>query len=256
MSKLSQARHSYYIDLHCHLDLYPNFEELILECERSKIFTLAVTTTPRAWSRNYALMENLKFVRPALGLHPQLINESSTSEWLLFKKLIPNAKYIGEVGLDGSRDYAKNFETQKDIFKETLLLCSQYGPKILSVHLVRAVRPGLDIIEEHADPTKIKVLLHWFTGTKHQAERAIKMGCYFSINSKMLESRTFLETLKQIPLDRLVIETDGPFVKDSAQTPLDPRSSQEIVTTMSKVLNIHSADLKNIIFNNFMNIIQ
>ncbi len=61
------------VDYHCHLDLYPDFEKLIAECEKKEIYTLTVTTTPRAWPKNLALTKNLKFVRPALGLHPQLV---------------------------------------------------------------------------------------------------------------------------------------------------------------------------------------
>lgn len=256
MSKLDPAKPSYYIDLHCHLDLYPNFEELILECEKNQIFTLAVTTTPRAWPRNSALTENLKFVRPALGMHPQLINKSSSADWLLFKDTVPSVKYVGEIGLDGSRDYAENFELQKEIFKDTLILCSMHGPKVLSVHLVKSVRVGLDMVEEYAKPEKVTVILHWFTGTKQQAVRAIEMGCYFSINSKMLESRSFLETLKLIPLDRILVETDGPFIRDSSEVPLDPRASQKIVASMSKILDLEAEKLKAIIFNNFAKIIQ
>ena len=64
-----------WVDFHCHLDLYPNHSALIRECEISRVATLAVTTTPKAWMRNRELTSDSPYVRVALGLHPQLIAE-------------------------------------------------------------------------------------------------------------------------------------------------------------------------------------
>jgi TatD DNase family protein len=55
------------VDFHCHLDLFPNHGELFKACDREEIFTLAVTTTPRAWSENQRLAKQTKFVRAALN---------------------------------------------------------------------------------------------------------------------------------------------------------------------------------------------
>ena len=61
------------VDFHCHLDLYPDHAAAVEECERLGVFTLAVTTTPRAWPRNHQLATATRHVRAALGLHPQLV---------------------------------------------------------------------------------------------------------------------------------------------------------------------------------------
>ena len=63
------------VDFHCHLDLYPDFEALVADCDERRIHTLAVTTTPRAWVRNRDLAARTRHVRAALGLHPQLVGE-------------------------------------------------------------------------------------------------------------------------------------------------------------------------------------
>ena len=63
------------IDMHCHLDLYPDHEALISECDRLQIATLAVTTTPKAWKRNLELAKNSSHVRVALGLHPLALGD-------------------------------------------------------------------------------------------------------------------------------------------------------------------------------------
>lgn len=76
-----------WVDFHCHLDLYPNHEALIRECDREGVATLAVTTTPKAWARNQELASTSKHVRVALGLHPQLVAERE-GEVALFERLL------------------------------------------------------------------------------------------------------------------------------------------------------------------------
>lgn len=90
------------VDFHCHLDLYPDFEALVAESDRLGIFTLAVTTTPKAWSRNNELASSTKYVRAALGLHPQLVSER-WREIDIWERLVGETRYVGEVGLDGRR---------------------------------------------------------------------------------------------------------------------------------------------------------
>ena len=61
------------VDFHCHLDLYPDHVGAIAKAEASSIYTVAVTTTPKAWPRNRELTLKTRYVRAALGLHPQLV---------------------------------------------------------------------------------------------------------------------------------------------------------------------------------------
>jgi TatD DNase family protein len=65
------------VDFHCHLDLFPDPVSAISDAEAAGIYTLTVTTTPRAWPRNHDLTHKTRYVRAALGLHPQLIAEHS-----------------------------------------------------------------------------------------------------------------------------------------------------------------------------------
>ena len=70
---------AFLVDFHCHLDLYPDHAAIVEECESRGVFTLAVTTTPRAWPRNNELASATRHVRAALGLHPQLVGERADS---------------------------------------------------------------------------------------------------------------------------------------------------------------------------------
>lgn len=201
-----------YVDFHTHLDLYPDLPAAIAACDRRRTATLTVTTTPKAFARNRELADVSEFVRVGLGLHPQLVAERS-GEIALFEKLLPRSRYVGEVGLDAGRRHFRSFELQKSIFERILRLCASEGGKILSVHSVRATKPVLDLLEKHLPRHRGTVVLHWFSGSVGEARRATALGHYFSVNERMLASPNGRRILREIPEDRLLTETDGPFVE-------------------------------------------
>src|ERR1700722_19171221 len=96
--------HLAYVDLHCHLDLFPDFASVVEEVERAKVYTLTVTTTPRAWPRNRELTQNKRYVRAALGLHPQLVKDHA-NDIHLWEQYLVEARYAGEVGMDAGPQY-------------------------------------------------------------------------------------------------------------------------------------------------------
>jgi TatD DNase family protein len=201
------------IDFHCHLDLYPDFEDKIKETEKAGIYTLAVTTTPRAWKRNLELTENLRFVRPALGLHPQLVGKNTTRELELWEHLLPQAKYVGEVGLDAGPGFFHTIDEQKKVFEHILASCAAIGDKVLSVHAVRSVSTVLDMVEALLPPDRGTIVIHWFTGTQTEARRAAELGCYFSVNMPMLLNERGRTLVCSLPPERILTETDGPFTR-------------------------------------------
>jgi TatD DNase family protein len=225
------------VDFHCHLDLYPDYLDAIAECERAGIFTLTVTTTPRAWPHISKLTVDMPHVRVALGLHPQLVGERA-SELSLWKDLLSKTRYVGEVGLDAGPRYYRSFDLQKVVFGHVLQECAIVGGKILSVHSTRAATPVLDMIEAHLPPGRGQVVLHWFTGTKAEAHRAIDLGCYFSVNSEMLRNERHRATVATMPIERILTETDGPF------TELDGRPTHppDVMMTIESLARIHMSD--------------
>jgi TatD DNase family protein len=70
-----------------------------------------------------------------------------------------------------------------------------------------------EYLEAYLPPSRGKVVLHWFTGSKSEMKRALEFGCYFSINAAMLTNERLLPMIQAIPLDRLLTETDGPFTQ-------------------------------------------
>src|SRR5690606_18577808 len=100
------------VDFHCHLDLYPDREAAIARAEAARIYTLTVTTTPKAWPRNHELTRGTRYVRAALGLHPQLVAERA-GELPLWERHLPETRYVGEVGLDAGPRFYRSLDAQK-----------------------------------------------------------------------------------------------------------------------------------------------
>lgn len=200
------------VDFHCHLDLYPDFEAAIAKAEARRVYTLTVTTTPKAWPRNHELTRGTRYVRAALGLHPQLVAERA-GELALWERHLPETRYVGEVGLDTGPRFYKSLDAQKQLFRAVLERCAAAGGKILTVHSVRSVPAVLEMIESHLPQDRGVVVLHWFTGTKAEARRAAALGCYFSVNAEMMRSDRGQALVAELPMDRLLTETDGPFTQ-------------------------------------------
>lgn len=243
-----------WVDFHCHADLYKDHAALIAECDRERVATLAVTTTPKAWPRNRELASRSAHVRIALGLHPQLVAERE-NEFSIFERYLKDARYVGEIGLDASPRFYSSFAAQERVFERILCACAEQGGKILTVHSVRAVGKVLDHIERALPPDRGRVVLHWFTGTSAEARRAIALGCYFSVNVEMLRSPKNLQLVGSLPLDRVLTETDGPFVERNGQ-PLRPRDVGRTVGELAAVRNLSAKAMEDAILQNLRQIVS
>ena len=185
-------------DSHCHLDLMDNMTSIVQSLAKEDIGILSVGTTPRAYLKEVELFSGVKNVHVALGLHPQLVG-SGYDDWELFELLVQQCHYIGEVGLDFSKDYIATKMQQIKTFEKILLLCEQYGNKIVSIHSLKSAATVLEILNKLRHGKKNTYILHWFTGTPVQMEDAINLGCFFSINPKMLKTKSGINLIHKIP---------------------------------------------------------
>ncbi len=198
------------IDFHCHLDLYPDPRRIIRECEVRSLYVLSVTTTPSAWKGTQALVFDAKRIRVALGLHPHLAHERR-GELELFDRLLPETGYVGEIGLDGAPEFRAHWQAQAAVFDHVLSACSVAGGRIMSIHSRRASKAVLDRLE--AFPGAGTPVLHWFSGSSSDLERAKGMGCWFSVGPAMLASERGRALAAKMPRDRILTESDGPFAR-------------------------------------------
>jgi TatD DNase family protein len=242
------------VDFHCHLDLFPDPVSAIKNADEAGIYTLTVTTTPRAWPRNYTLTRKTRHVRAALGLHPQLVAEHA-AEISLWEEYLSEARYVGEVGLDAGPQYYRSIDLQKQVFTRILQKCAAMGDKILTVHSVRSASAVLDSIEGHPPRDQCQVVLHWFTGSKSEARRAVDLGCYFSINAAMLGKDKGRDLVAALPADRLLTETDAPFtrLKNRPTTPIDVKDTIE---TLAKLRQLTLNDMAQTINSNLRSLLH
>ena len=167
-------------------------------------------------------MQNSSCVHAAVGLHPELVGERY-SEIGLLEELIGECRLVGEVGLDGSPRHRASYENQKDVFSRVLKAAQAHGGRVLTIHSRRAASDVRDLIEKHTNPDNVLCILHWFSGSLSEARRAAGAGCYFSVNAAMLRNDRGRTLVQSIPSDRLLTETDSPFMTiDGGQSgPLD-----------------------------------
>lgn len=194
-------------DTHTHLDLYDDFETKLKYIEKNKIYTIVMTNVPKLYKKYKDKYPNLKFTRFSLGLHPELVIQYG-NQLNLFLDYLPESKYIGEIGLDYSKGIIID---QKQIFERIILSCNTFEDKIISIHSRKATDSVIDIVGE----SKNKIILHWFTGSKKELDRAIDKGYYFSVNSDMLVTKKGAALISDIPLNKLLIESDSPFTKQT-----------------------------------------
>ena len=96
-------------------------------------------------------------------------------------------------------------------FRKIAKACADEGGKILSIHSVKAASTIIAELEEAGTFQTCKCIFHWFAGTSAERNRAVENGAFFSINRKMLATKSGRELIKVIPEDRLLLETDAPF---------------------------------------------
>lgn len=198
------------IDTHFHLDLMANMQSLIREFGNSDVGVIAVGTTPKAYEREKQFCSGVDNIKVGLGFHPQLLAERE-SEIDLFLRLAKNSRYIGEIGLDFNSPFIATKEQQLSCFRKIVKACADEGGRVLSIHSVRAAGAVLDELEMSGAFKNNICIFHWFTGTVADRNRAIEAGAWFSINPRMLKTKSGQETIKAIPIDRLLLETDAPF---------------------------------------------
>lgn len=200
------------VDAHCHLDLFDDHVGAFRERGVAGVQTLAVTTTPRAWPRNLELAAPYPSITVALGLHPHLVHDLGAGELPIWLKQAETAFVIGEVGLDGTPRYYRSLPVQERVFREVLSSCAARRPAAISIHSAGAAQRVLDQLQAANLPPTTVPILHWFTGSPSQVRQAVGLGCYFSVNVASLVSPHGIRLLSAVPANRLLTETDAPFV--------------------------------------------
>ena len=219
------------IDFHCHLDLYEHPHRILKEAFNRGCHLLAVTTTPLAWEGTCALVGNTPQVKVAVGLHPELV-ATRHRETDRLRTLLSETRFVGEIGLDASRPHKASLNLQREAFEEILSACETVGGRIMTIHSREAASPVLDSLEAHSRAGL--PVLHWFSGTLKELQRAIEIGCWFSVGPLMLRGAKGRRLASSMPIERVLTETDGPLARRRGK-PLMPWDVSEAEVALGEL---------------------
>lgn len=222
-------------DTHFHLDLFEKPKEILDQIEKEKIYTIAVTNLPAVFEHTQVLIKGSKYVRAALGFHPELVYQHR-NQYEKFLELLQQSRYVGEIGLDNYNKTSLDYVAQRETFESIISACNTSQKKILTVHSRRAEKDVISIIGPNFSG---KVILHWYSGSIRELDKALSYGFYFSINYAMTQSETGRKIIARIPMDRILLESDGPFVKIGNQpsTPLVGKLILEEIALLKRQRN-------------------
>lgn len=238
------------IDAHCHIDLYENPQSVLQNCNIEGFTVLSMTNLPSHFEMGLPFFLNSKKIRLALGMHP-LFAQYHEAEFSKFESYLPNTSYIGEVGLDFSIEGYNTKEIQLKTFKRILNLVSG-KKKILSIHSRRAEKEVLGLLLEH----KVKnAIFHWYSGPVYLIEKIVEAGFYFSVNPAMVKSESGNKIIKRVPIERLLTETDGPFVNKNGKALL-PGEVDEVIDFLAEIHCKNKEEINEIIKINFNSMLK
>lgn len=233
-------------DAHCHLDLmaYPDAVADEATTLGPSLFDCGVD--PRDFARAKKRACNRSNIFAGIGLHPWWLADGrcGTAEINLLCEVAAQERLIGEVGLDFSARFAGSEPLQIQAFDRLCDALVQHplAGRVISIHAVRSAGTVLDALESYGlltpSPNSPAIIFHWFSGTSNEFVRARNASCYFSVNERMLATKRGREYARQIPLDRLLLETDAPA------EPQADASARQLITSL-KSASLHIAELKN-----------
>ena len=249
------------IDSHCHLDHEPLINNLNDVIKRSKEIgikkILTICTTTKSFNNIINIINKDPMIYGTFGIHPhESENDIVTKEQI--KKNIKNHNKIIGIGETGLDFYYNNSDKKKQIksFEEHIQASIDLNMPLI-VHSRNAEKETFDILNKFKDEN-LKILMHCFTGSKEFAEKLLKFNTFFSASGIItFKNATVLQnTFTSLPLDKLLIETDSPFLAPEPNRGKKNEPSFIIFTAekLAKLKNISTKELIIKTTNNFNNL--
>jgi len=248
------------IDSHCHLNYEPmslSLKETIDRANKDGVkYLLTISTEDKSYDKILNIVSNNKCVYGSYGIHPhEAKNHKSINSEDIIKKTKLNKKIIG-IGESGLDFYYNHSERNEQISCFEKHICAAQDTKLpLIVHTRSAEKETLDLLKKKKAEKDFKILIHCFTGSKKFAFDLLDIGAYISASGVITfkKSSELANTFKEIPNERILVETDSPYL---APVPLrgKPNEPSFIIHTvrfLSKLKNQNFEDFSNITTENF-----
>lgn len=248
-----------YIDCHCHLDnkTFGSVEELIKKCDAAgvrKIVTVGFDLPSSRLAKDFA--ERFDSVYFTAGYHPTELKKYREGDLDKIEELCAHKKCIalGEIGLDYHYPDTDK-PLQKEIFIRQLHLADKIGLPV-QIHSRDCAEDMLEILSTNSRLLKNGALMHCYSHSTELAEQFAKLGLYFSFGgaSTWSGSKKAKRTIAMLPSDRLLTETDSPYMPPASlygTFPNTPLSIPEICRNIADIKGIEASEMQSIIEKNF-----
>ena len=251
------------IDSHCHLTYEPmasSIEKTIINANKNKVkYLLTISTEDRSFNKILDIINKHKCVYGTYGIHP---HEAKKHKEIKLKDIIEKVKQskkiigIGESGLDF---YYNHSEKKDQIFSfiEHIKAAQKINLPLI-VHTRSAEEETLKILKESIQKKNFKILIHCFTGTRDFAFKLLDIGAYISASGVVTfkKSKELANTFKSIPADRILVETDAPYLSPEPLRgkPNEPCHIIHTVKFLSNLKNISYEKFSETTTQNFFNL--
>ena len=249
------------IDSHCHLDHEPLLSDLTNIIKRSKDIgikkLLTISTSNESFNRILKIINEDEMIYGTIGVHPhETINDKISSDFIV-KCFNKNSKIIGigETGLDFFYNNSDK-NSQINSFKEHIVAAIQTNSPLI-IHSRDAEDQTFNILNEYKDKN-LKILMHCFTGSKLFAEKLLTLNAYFSASGIITfkNAQELQKTFEFLPKDKILIETDSPFLAPvpNRGKKNEPSFINFTAQKLAEIRNVTKSEIINLTTSNFNNL--
>ena len=249
------------IDSHCHLDHEPLLSDLDNVLARSKKVgikkLLTISTSLDSFTRIKKIVNKDEIIYGTIGIHPHETNNDTVDSEFIVKNLLENKKIIG-IGETGLDFFYNNSEKNKQINSFRVHIEASLKANVpIIIHSREAEEETFNILNEYKDE-KLKILMHCFTGTQVFAEKLLEFNSYFSASGIITfkNSTDLQKTFKSLPLEKILIETDSPFLAPvpNRGKKNEPSFIDFTATKLAEIKEIDKSKLIKVTTDNFNNL--
>ena len=248
------------VDSHCHLDfpnLYDNLEQVVARAESNKVkYLLSICTTTESFKKIELIIKKYKNIYGTFRIHP---HESEKHKDIDRKHIVEIKKNfnkvigIGETGLDYYYNHSDK-KIQQKIFIEHLEAASQLNIPVI-VHSRSAEEDTYEILKNASKKRSLKILMHCFTGSTKFAKKLIDLNSYISVSGIITfkNSTDLVKTISVVPIEKLLVETDSPYLAPVPfrGKPNEPSYIIHTIEKLSQIKNITKQEVMKNTTNNF-----
>jgi TatD DNase family protein len=248
------------IDSHCHLEYEPislTLDDVISRANKDGVkYLLTISTADKSLEKILKITNDFNCVYGTYGIHPhEAKNHKNIKSKDIIKKVNLSKKIIGigETGLDFYYNYSEKKEQIK-CFEEHINSAQELNIPLI-VHTRSAEVETIELLKKKKKEKDFKILIHCFTGSKDFAFKLLDLNAYISASGVVTfkKSQDLANTFKEIPNERILVETDSPYL---APVPLRGKSNEPsyiiyTVKFLSEIKKISFNELSEITSNNF-----